>query len=382
MTQLNSCRYAEQLPVLGDVPYFATTSHVKFDMNYFTGDGARSLSTIMTEEGTVIDDLSDVNAPSPTDGQVLTWEVVSGVGSWVPATPSGGGGGGGSTEVVTAEWEVKQTITTTGGSRIDIDVTDEDEIMLIMDNISTSSSGFPKLQMSTDGGSTVLNGSSDYFVMSLADGSEAIGDADGFSLADNVITGNHYSRVMISGLKDAAIQTVVNHHSGTDASSNVIRSGWANAAATHDTLVLIATAGTFDGMDVTVLSRKRVSVGSPPTESIIVAASDETTALTTGTGKLTFRMPYAFTLTEVRASVTTAPTGAAISVDINEGGVSVLSTALTIDATEKTSTTAAVPAVISDTALADDAEITIDIDQVGSTIAGAGLKVTLIGTRP
>ncbi len=112
---------------------------------------------------------------------------------------------------------------------------------------------------------------------------------------------------------------------------------------------------------------------------IPIAVSDETTALTTGAAKVTFRMPFAFTLTAVRASVTTAPTGAAIQVDINEGGVSILSTKLTIDATEKTSTTAATPAVIGDSGLADDAEITIDIDAVGSTVAGAGLKVYLIG---
>lgn len=113
---------------------------------------------------------------------------------------------------------------------------------------------------------------------------------------------------------------------------------------------------------------------------IPIAVSDETTALTTGTAKVTFRMPFAMTLTAVRASVTTAPTGSTLTVDINEGGVSILSTKLTIDASEKTSTTAATPAVISDTALADDAEITIDIDQIGSTVAGAGLKVYLIGT--
>lgn len=112
---------------------------------------------------------------------------------------------------------------------------------------------------------------------------------------------------------------------------------------------------------------------------IIVACSDETTALTTGTAKATFRMPYAYTLTGVRASVTTAPTGSAIQVDINQNGSSILSTKLTIDATEKTSTTAATPAVISDSSLDDDAEITIDIDAVGSTIAGTGLKVTLLG---
>lgn len=115
------------------------------------------------------------------------------------------------------------------------------------------------------------------------------------------------------------------------------------------------------------------------TQSIIVAASDETTALTTGTAKVTFRMPYAFTLTAVRASLTTAQTGGSIlTMDINEGGTSILSTKLTIDNAEKSSTTAAAAPVISDASLADDAEITIDIDQLGDGTA-KGLKVYLIG---
>ena len=113
---------------------------------------------------------------------------------------------------------------------------------------------------------------------------------------------------------------------------------------------------------------------------LVVAASDETTALTAGTAKITFRMPRAVTLTSVRASLTTAQaSGSIFTVDINEGGVSILSTKLTIDNTEKTSTTAATPPVISDTALADDAEMTIDIDQIGNGTA-TGLKVALIGT--
>lgn len=122
------------------------------------------------------------------------------------------------------------------------------------------------------------------------------------------------------------------------------------------------------------------SSGAAPTQCIAIACSDEATDLTTGTAKVTFRMPYAFTLAAVRASVTTAPTGAVLTVDINASGSSILSTALTIDAGEKTSATAATPAVISDVDLADDEEVTIDIDQVGSTAAGAGLKVYLIGT--
>lgn len=124
-----------------------------------------------------------------------------------------------------------------------------------------------------------------------------------------------------------------------------------------------------------------VVVAAEPITSLIIAIGDETTAATAGTAKVTFRMPYSFTLTAVRASCTTAPTGSTATIDINENGTSILSTKITIDATEKTSTTAATPAVISDPSLADDAEITIDIDQVGSTVAGAGYKVMLIGRK-
>ena len=113
-------------------------------------------------------------------------------------------------------------------------------------------------------------------------------------------------------------------------------------------------------------------------ESFIIPCSDETTDLTTWTSKTTFTMPYAFTLTEVKASVTTAPTGSVLTVDINEWWTTILSTKITIDAWEKTSTTAATAPVISDSSLADNAEITIDIDTVWSTVAWAWLKVTLI----
>lgn len=109
----------------------------------------------------------------------------------------------------------------------------------------------------------------------------------------------------------------------------------------------------------------------------VIAVSDETTNLTTGTNKVYFRMPYAATLLAVKATVNTAPTGSTLICDINEDGTSVLGTKLSIDASEKTSDTAASTATITDSALANDAEITIDIDQVGSTVAGLGLKVYL-----
>ncbi len=110
-----------------------------------------------------------------------------------------------------------------------------------------------------------------------------------------------------------------------------------------------------------------------PTE-IQVACSDETTPLTLGV-KVTFRMPYPMTLTSVRASLTTAPTGSSVIINIKESGTTVLSSLLTIATGSKTSTTTS----ISDSALADDAEITIEVTQIGGV--AAGLKVTLIGTR-
>ncbi len=121
--------------------------------------------------------------------------------------------------------------------------------------------------------------------------------------------------------------------------------------------------------------------GGTARESILIAASDEVMTLTAGIAKTTFRMPYAFRVTEVRGSLTASQaSGAVLTVDVNEGVSSILATKLTIDNGERTSMTAAAPAVISDALLADDAEISIDIDQVGDGTA-KGLKIMLIGHR-
>lgn len=131
----------------------------------------------------------------------------------------------------------------------------------------------------------------------------------------------------------------------------------------------------------TQLGSKAVTnlVGSPT--EIQFACSDETTAITAATNKIKFRMPYAMTVTEVRASLSTAQaSGSIFTVDINQGGTSILSTKLTIDNNETTSTTAATPAVISTSALTDDAEISVDVDQIG-TSGATGLKLLIKGTR-
>lgn len=131
----------------------------------------------------------------------------------------------------------------------------------------------------------------------------------------------------------------------------------------------------------TAASAAAASAALAAMDQLGIAVSDENSLLVAGMAKITFRMPYPMTLTAVRANVNTAPTGSTLIVDINRNGTTVLSTKLSIDAGEKTSQSAATPPVISVSALSDDDEITIDIDQVGSAVAGKGLKVWLKGTR-
>ena len=111
------------------------------------------------------------------------------------------------------------------------------------------------------------------------------------------------------------------------------------------------------------------------------AFGDETTDIAVGTDKLTFQMPnFATTITGVSVNVKTAPTGSIATFDLNEAGVSVLSTKITIDAGETTSVTAATPPVISDSAIAANAIMTVDIDGVGSTVAGVAPKLWIYYT--
>ena len=110
---------------------------------------------------------------------------------------------------------------------------------------------------------------------------------------------------------------------------------------------------------------------------ITLACSDLTNALSAGNTKAYYYVPNnAITVTGVRAMILTAQSsGTLLTIDINEAGTTILSTKLTIDNSENRSETAATAAVISDTAIAAGALITIDFDAVGS--GGAGVIVEI-----
>ena len=108
------------------------------------------------------------------------------------------------------------------------------------------------------------------------------------------------------------------------------------------------------------------------------AISDNTTPLTTGI-KFTWYTPYAITLTDIQASVLTAPTDATLIIDVHEAGTTIMTTdKLDIETTEFHTNDAATQPVLTDAALAAGAKLEFEIDQIGSTVAGAGAIVDLV----
>ena len=100
--------------------------------------------------------------------------------------------------------------------------------------------------------------------------------------------------------------------------------------------------------------------------------------LATGTGSFKFYNDSGrtLTITAVRASLGTAPTGASVILDVNINGTTIYTTQAnrpTIAVSQFTvkNTTMDV------TAWADGDYLTVDIDQIGSTVKGANLTVTI-----
>jgi hypothetical protein len=118
---------------------------------------------------------------------------------------------------------------------------------------------------------------------------------------------------------------------------------------------------------------------------IQVIVADSGTALTTGDGKTYIHIPAGLNgmdLMEVHAEVQTAPAGSTITIEISKNGAStqMLSTNITIDASETGSDTAATAAVIQSNgneAVATNDVVQINITQIGSSTAGSGLMVTM-----
>lgn len=150
-------------------------------------------------------------------------------------------------------------------------------------------------------------------------------------------------------------------------------------AITNTDILYVGVPGDADpDRKVTVLEAKKLFTQQT---FLLDVSRSETASVSAAASVYTFEMPFAFTITSVSASVVTAPTGADMQIDVREGATSIFDGAniVVIDAGETSSSTSVAPAVISDGEVAANAVVSVDVDQVGSSVAGAGLKITLTG---
>lgn len=152
------------------------------------------------------------------------------------------------------------------------------------------------------------------------------------------------------------------------------------------TLAISAASDTAVGA-VELLTLAEVSTGTDTTRAMTAAGAAGTYVkeitftvpgtLVVGAGAARYYLPTAKTISAVRASVGTAPTGASLIVDVNKNGTTIYGTQgnrPTIAISGFTDLGEAASGAVC--AAAD--YLTVDVDQVGSTIAGANLTVTII----
>lgn len=136
-------------------------------------------------------------------------------------------------------------------------------------------------------------------------------------------------------------------------------------------------SGKYLTTDGTTASWSTIASGGPQ-----VATFAFTGNLVTATGVMRWYIPQNATITGVYASVNTAPTGAAILVDVNLNGTTIFTTQANRPTIAVSGFYSGVVTSMNVTAVTAGQYLTVDVDQVGSTIAGANLLVVVTYTTP
>lgn len=162
-----------------------------------------------------------------------------------------------------------------------------------------------------------------------------------------------------------------------------------------DTITIAATGGGSTDPEVVrdtiasaLVAGANVTITpNDPGDTITIATTGRFSAsfsvagdVATGAGSHRWYAEEALTIVSVRASVGTAPTGAALIVDVNKNGTTVFTTqANRPQIAAGTNTDLADAIDVTSLALGDF--LTVDVDQIGSGTAGANLTVTIVLQR-
>lgn len=175
-------------------------------------------------------------------------------------------------------------------------------------------------------------------------------------------------RAVLVGRGTAAVEAV---GPGTDGLPLLGKGAAANPAFEAVSLAGSGVTGTLPTTKGGTGSVEEYSL--PWTATIVVPGT-----LSTGVAPVAIFIPENVTVTEVAAYAVTAPTGQAIIVDVRDDTVSIFSDVqanmANIAATENSAFSATIAAVV-----ASGSWLTVEIEQVGSGVAGADLTVTIVG---
>lgn len=129
----------------------------------------------------------------------------------------------------------------------------------------------------------------------------------------------------------------------------------------------IAALITSLGTDVKALSKMSVPFSSGG--SLIVKV---------GSNGWTNRLGRTLTITEVYLEVGTAPTGSALICDVNKNGTSIWNTTQANRAQVAAGASSGSSTTFDTTSIAQGDRLTFDVDQIGSTVAGADLTLQVV----
>lgn len=129
--------------------------------------------------------------------------------------------------------------------------------------------------------------------------------------------------------------------------------------------------------DDSVNNRTIVTIAAPAAVGAFAGTFIGVLAVGTGVARIYNDTGVALTISSVRASVGTAPTGSGVTVDVNKNGVTIFTTQTNRPQIAASGITA-LAAAINVTSWAVGEYLTVDIDAVGSTVAGADLTVQIV----
>lgn len=347
-----------------------------------------------------LDDLTDVDAAAPSDGQALIWS--DGDGAWIPGDVQAGVGGGSGASIVASRNAVASSVYLSG--QVYSSVAESGSAYAWKGCLYTPLSsvtlyGLEYVGVATEGATykakvvTLSGGSIASVVAESAPYTRASGDtADqafwllfsspvaleagtkyGFIIGRTDSTGTFALPMLtvnadVLGPRSAPFGSI-------DGYDEYIRVAQADPDVGH---AVDTGSGSYPFVMGFMYDFGLVTPSQPVTKILTLGRSGELTA-TAGTVRL--YVPWACTITNVRTMVGTAPVGADLIADLNIDGT----TAFTTQGNRPTITAGgytdldAVPDV---TAVSANSYLTLDIDQIGSGTAGSDIIMQVEVTIP